>query len=97
MLLTALVRAAETQSDPTALLHERVTLHRLDGTAVSGRTAVADAICNHGSEARFRVMASHGETIEMAIEIKGLAGYLRCTLSGLVHQNTLIEIRMNAG
>lgn len=94
-LLTTLVEAASSHEDATALLHEEVVLHRLDGTQVSGRAVVADAITNHGSEASFHVIGRYAESIHVAMTIEGLPGRLVFMLSGTVRDGRLIEIRMD--
>lgn len=95
-LLAALIDAANAYADATALLHERVTLHRLDGTSISGRDAVADAIVNRGSEAVFSVVGSHAEGLHVALRVSGVPGHLVFTMSGTTESGRLTEIWMDA-
>ena len=94
-MLQVLVTTADSCGDATALLHESVTLHRLDGTAVSGRVEVADAISTRGSEARLRVVGEYGETVHVAMEMTGVPGRLVFTMSATVRDGLLAEIWMD--
>jgi hypothetical protein len=94
-LVDALGQHDDRARDVARLLHDGVVLHRLDGTRVEGRVAVADAIVNHGVETRFRAI---GRTdvggVHVAMAIEGLPGELRFVLTGTVDETVLLEIRM---
>lgn len=94
-MLQELVTAADACADATRLLHESVTLHRLDGTAISGRTEVADAISTRGSEARLSVVGEYGETVHVAMAMAGVPGRLVFTMSATVRDGLLVEIWMD--
>jgi hypothetical protein len=93
-LLTTLVSTANLSGDATAVLHEEVVLHRLDGTCLTGRALVADAIANRGSEAQLAVVGSEGEAIQVALVVEGLPGRLLFMMSGAVRDGRLVEIWM---
>ncbi|MEI8254144.1 MAG: hypothetical protein WCJ30_00560 [Deltaproteobacteria bacterium] len=93
-LLDALVAAANGRADAASLLHERVTLHRLDGVRLEGREAVIDAVVTRGTEARFRVLSTRVDALVVALEIEGVPGRLRFEMHGTVLEGRLYEIWM---
>lgn len=93
-LLAVLINTANDRGDASVLLHEHVTLHRLDGERLDGRAAVVDAICTRGPEASFRVIATHAEMIRVALHIEGLPGHLPFTMTARVLDGVLREIWM---
>lgn len=93
-LLDALIAAANKRADVASLLHEHVTLHRLDGVVLEGREAVLDAVVTRGTEARFRVLSARVDALVIALEIDGVPGQLRFEMHGTVLEGQLHEIRM---
>jgi hypothetical protein len=93
-LLAALVETADACANASALLHEDARLHRLDGTSLTGRGVIVDAIITRGSEARFQVLGSLAESVYVALEIDGLPGRLVFTMTGSVRDGRLAEIWM---
>lgn len=89
------MEVANVSGDATELLHERVVLHRLDGTAVHGRAAVVEAVANRGSEMQFAVVGTYGEAIHVAIVVDGIPGHVLMTMTGTVEDGRLIEIWMD--
>lgn len=93
-LLKSLIEVASVRGDATSLLHESVVLHRVDGTTLHGRVAVADAIATRSPEASLRLLAQEGETLKVALEVAGIDGYFVITFRGRVEAGVLIEIQM---
>ncbi len=93
-LLGALISTANACGDATAYLHETVTLHRLDGEVITGRSAVVEAISTRGSEARLRVLTAQLDMVVVALEFEGVEGQLRFEMHGRTHEGRLVEIWM---
>ena len=95
-LLATLMTTANERADASALLHEHVTLHRLDGERLTRRAPVVDAICTRESATRFRVLATHAEAVRVAMHIEGLDGHFQLTLTATLVDGVLHVIRMEA-
>lgn len=93
-LLAALVTAANEHTGVALLLHEHVTLHRLDGVALQGREAVIDAVVSRGRGARLRVLSSQGDAVVVALEIVDTPGYVRFEMHGTLRDGRLYDLWM---
>lgn len=96
-LLRALLDAAQTRADPSALLHEDVRLHRLDGSALAGRAAVVKAIVAREAGAGLSVAREHEASIDVALSLDDLPGpRLLFSMRAEMSEGRLREIWMEA-
>lgn len=77
-------------------LHPRATLHRADGSVVTGRESVIAALCAEAGGARYEVLGVEGESLVVALTLEGVPGALRFALRGEVAQGRLIAVRVSA-
>lgn len=90
-LLAVLVTG--TQEQRAAVLHESILLRLADGTLCQGRGPVLASFAR-SSESSYRLLDAGPDTLEVALDVAGVPGYLRFTLQGEAVDGRLIAVHV---
>jgi len=90
-LLAVLVTG--TRAERASVLHQSVLLRLADGSLCQGRTQVLASL-DRGSGSTYRLLDAGPDTLEVALEVADVPGYLTFTLRGEAQDGRLIAVHV---